>query len=95
MLAPDDPSSTDGTVLDPVPEGMFDADGVMAPSGVSSEDSDGEPVGDPADGVPGVPPLHWLIGGVCTRQAPGSCVARVWFIVIPKEAPLLSTEQRH
>jgi hypothetical protein len=41
-------------------------------------------------------PLHWLMGGVRMLQALGSDRARVWFIVIPREAaPPFRTEQRH
>ena len=40
--------------------------------------------------------MHWLIDGVCTLQAPGRFRARVRFMLIPNEAPLLlSSEQRH
>lgn len=82
MLPSDDElPSVDGTVLDPVPEGISEADGVVAASGVSSEGSAGDPVGEPTGEVPVVvgpfPALHWLIGGVCTLQAPGSERARV------------------
>lgn len=75
---------------------MPDSDGVVGTSGVSSEESAGELPGKVAEVVGPLAALHWLTGGVCTLQAPGRATARVWFTVIPNNAPLpLSTKQRH
>lgn len=40
-------------------------------------------------------PVHWLVGGACTLQLPGSSRALVWLIAMPKDVAVPSrTMQR-